>query len=208
MGLFNKTTYNVEKTTNEKDVEIAKAQAEASKSGDRVYAEALIKKELSDDQKERPWAHDTFFYTNYQMLKIAFPDTTENIAKTSERMMNEVKRQLNDFDKEELGMGFGEVAKFMIYGWIPGFSKIVQGFIGEPKICKEGLEVLDKAQQGIVKIQHIDNSFNSAYLTQQLAETRQFVGDIKNKNKKVFMTKGILAIGMWTALCLYASLRR
>lgn len=210
MGLFNKTTTNryVEKSTNKHDVEIAKAQAEASKSGDRVYAEANIQKEHADDLKERPWAHDNLFYSHYQMMRITFPNTEENITKTVERLLNENKRILNTYQKVDLSMAVGPLIKFMIFGWVGSMTKIIQAFIGEPHVCKEASEIINKASEGISKLNHLNPDYNTGYLMQLKSETSNLTENVKNKTKKVFTIKLSLVVIFWTAFIIAAIYRR
>lgn len=210
MGLFNKTTTNryVEKSTNEHDVEIAKNRAEASKSGERIQAEANIKRDNEYDLKERPWAHDNLFNSHYQMMKITYPNTEENISKTIERLLNENKRILNTYQKVDLSMAVGPLIKFMIFGWVASLTKIIQAFTGEPQVCKEAIEIINKASEGISKLNHLNPQYNTAYLMQLKSETSILTEDVKNKNKKVFTIKLSLTVIFWTAFVIAAIYRR
>jgi hypothetical protein len=212
MGLINKTNINIEKTKTKEELEaeirIAETHAEASKSADRVMAEAKIKQEEKEDRLKRPWAHEFNFYSNTSIAGIVFPENVENTYKTIEAIISTKRKELKDYIDKEVKVNVGEYLKFMIYGWLLKIPATVQAIIGTPKIITDVRSSFDKIQEGIKKLKQLDNyetSYNLAQLTSEVRELSGYLEIIQSKTKQVTYTKVVLTVIFWIAITVYST---
>ncbi|MGP8215558.1 MAG: hypothetical protein ACLQQ4_08345 [Bacteroidia bacterium] len=213
MGLINKTNIHIEKNKTKEELEaemrIAETQADASKSAERIIAEARIKQEQKEDKLSRPWAHDENFYSNLAISEIVFPENIENTYKTIEAIISKKRKELKDYIDKEIKANVMEYVKFMIYGWVLRIPSIIQAFGGTPKIVNDVRPSLDKIQEGLKKLKQLDNyetNYNAHQVNTDVKELNRYLETIQSKTKQVMTTKVILAVVFWVALIVYSEL--
>lgn len=210
--MFNKTNINIEKNKTKEElaaeVKIAETKAEASKSGDRILAEAQVESGKKEDMLKRPWAHDHLFYSDSRIAEIVFPENVENTYKTVEAIISKKRKELKDYIDKEISVNVMEYIKFMLYGWLFKIPATVQAIIGKPKIIMDVRPSMDKIQEGVKKLKQLDNYetfYNAGHISSEVKELNGYLDTIQAKTKSVVYGKVILTVLFWVALIIYSA---